>query len=86
MGDRQGRAASLHVLAMIEHDQGNSAEARRLLLESIAVLEELGDRRGRAASLHVLAIIESTQGNRDEAPGFGRNRSRSIGRSEISTG
>ena len=37
LGDRQGRAASLHVLAMIEHDQGNPAEARRLLRESIAV-------------------------------------------------
>ena len=67
MGDRQGRAASLHVLAMIEHDQGNPAEARRLLRESIAVMEELGDRQGRAASLHVLAIIEAAQGNPAEA-------------------
>ena len=67
LGDRRGRAASLHQLAIIEHDQGNPAEARRLLRESIAVMEELGDRQGRAASLHVLAMIEHDQGNPAEA-------------------
>ena len=63
LGDRSGRAASLHQLAIIEHDQGNLAETRRLSTESIALLDELGDHKGRAASLHQLAIIEHAQGN-----------------------
>ena len=55
------------MLAIIEHAQGNSTEARRLLQESIAVLEHLGDRQGRAACLHQLATIEAAQGNPTEA-------------------
>ena len=68
LGDRWGGAASLHQLAIIEHAQGNPAEARRLQSESIVEFEELGDSRGRAASLHLLAMIEHDQGNPAEAP------------------
>ena len=65
--DLQGQAASLHQLASIESDQGNPAEARRLLQRSLGIAEGLGDLRGQAASLHQLAIIESAQGNPAEA-------------------
>ena len=51
----------------IERDQGNPAEARRLLQQSLGISERLGDLRGQSASLHELAIIESAQGNPAEA-------------------
>ena len=54
-------------LAIIESAQGNPAEARRLLQQSLAIEERLGDLHGQSASLHVLAIIESAQGNPAEA-------------------
>ena len=48
-------AASLHELAIIERDQGNPAEARRLLQQSLGI----GATRrpaGQSASLHELAM------------------------------
>jgi tetratricopeptide (TPR) repeat protein len=54
-------------LAIIEHDQGNPTEARRLLQRSLKIKEDLGDQRGQAASLHQLSIIERAQGNPAEA-------------------
>ena len=67
LGDLRGQSASLHALAIIERAQGNPAEARRLLQQSLGIKERLGDLRGQAASLHELAIIESDQGNPAEA-------------------
>ena len=49
VGQSAGPRRSLHQLAMVEHAQGNPAEARRLLQESIAETTELGDRQGCAA-------------------------------------
>jgi tetratricopeptide (TPR) repeat protein len=63
VGNRQGQAASLHELAIIEEAQGNPTEARRLLQRSLQIDEALGDQRGQAASLHELARIEFAQGN-----------------------
>jgi tetratricopeptide (TPR) repeat protein len=57
----------LHQLAILESDQGNPSEARRLLARSSQILESLGDQRGLSASLHELARIESAQGNPSEA-------------------
>ena len=57
----------LQVLATIESAEGNRAEARRLLLRSVAILEQLGPLQGQAASLALLAIIERDQGNMAEA-------------------
>ena len=59
--------ALMHLHSQIEYGQGNYEEARRLLKESIEILDALGDRKGRSASLHQLAIIESGQGNYEEA-------------------
>jgi tetratricopeptide (TPR) repeat protein len=65
--DQAALSLGLHQLAILLYRRGEHTEARRLLRESIAVMEELGDRRGRAASLHVLAGIEQAQGNPAEA-------------------
>ena len=67
LGDLRGQSASLHELAIIESDQGNPAEARRLLQQSLGIKERLGDLSGQAASLHELASIERAQGNPAEA-------------------
>ena len=64
IGDRQGRAASLHQLASIEYSQGNYADARALLRESIQIEDELGNRvrllwlSGRAAPCDGCILVE----------------------------
>ena len=67
--DLRGRAASLHVLAIIKRVQGNLAAAQRLLRYSLSIRERLGDLQGQAASLHELAIIERERGNLAERGG-----------------
>jgi tetratricopeptide (TPR) repeat protein len=54
-------------LATIENEQGNPAEARRLLQQSLGIAEQLGDLSGQSACAHLLAIVESNQGNHAEA-------------------
>jgi hypothetical protein len=72
LGDRQGRAASLHQLASIEHAQGNPSEARRLWEESIEIEKEIGDVDGMATSLGMLAQMNALEGRFEEAVAQGR--------------
>ncbi len=37
LGELNGQSASLHELAIIESEQGNPGEARRLLQQSLAI-------------------------------------------------
>ena len=77
--DQAALSRELYQLGQIMYRRGEHAEARRLLREAIAVLEELGDRQGRAASLHQLAIIEHAQGNPAEAQASARGDRRAGG-------
>ena len=72
LGDRQGRADSLHLLAIIEHEQGNPAEARRLWEESIEINKEIGNLDGIATSLGMLAQLNALEGRFEEAVAQGR--------------
>ena len=67
LGDPQGRAAALALLAALEHDEGRPVEARWLLGEVIAAYEQLGDRRGHAVAQLHLAAIELEQGDPTKA-------------------
>jgi tetratricopeptide (TPR) repeat protein len=94
--DQAALSRELHQLAQLLYRRGEHAEARRLLRDSIAVLEELGDRRGGAASLYLLAMIEHDQGNPAEArrllrdsiavfEGLGDRRGRAASLHELAT-
>ena len=53
LGDRQATMISLNNTAMMALAQGNAAEARRRLLESFAICNELDSRRGRLVVMEV---------------------------------
>ncbi len=65
--DQAALSWELYQLSQVLYRRGELANARELLLESIAVFEELADRAGRAASVHQLAVIEHAQGKSAEA-------------------
>ena len=67
IGDRQGKAASLHQLAAIYLTRGDLSRAELLYQESLELNEQIGDRRGKAASLHELAAIYLTRGDLSRA-------------------
>src|SRR5262249_1173637 len=72
LGDRGGRAASLHQLAIIEQAQGNPGEARKLWEESIAIARQIGDLDGVATSLVMLAQLNVAEGRFEEAVAQGQ--------------
>lgn len=65
--DVEMQSYALHMLGMLEAQQGKPEEARRLLTQSLALKKAKRDEQGEAASLHQLAILEEQHGNIDEA-------------------
>ncbi len=63
IGDRQGKAASLHQMAGIYLTRGDLSRAEQLYQESLDLDEQIGDRGGKATSLHNLAEIYLTRGD-----------------------
>jgi len=53
----QGKAATLHCLAMIYANQGKIDQAIALYQQSLETDEKIGDVQGKAATLHQLAGI-----------------------------
>ena len=72
LGDLRGQANSFHVLAMIEHDQGDPTEARRLWERSIVLWSLIRDVEGHATSLIMLAQLEAKEGSIEKALGMAR--------------
>ncbi len=67
MGDKNGIAATLHQLGMIDQDQGNYEEAVNLYNQSMEIKKELGDKKGIAYTLGQLGIVYQDKGNYEEA-------------------
>ncbi|WP_234017250.1 tetratricopeptide repeat protein [Nostoc sp. 'Lobaria pulmonaria (5183) cyanobiont'] len=63
----QGKAATLHCLAIIYANKGDVDEAIALYKESLEIKERIGDVQGKAATLHCLAGIYANRGEVDEA-------------------
>jgi tetratricopeptide (TPR) repeat protein len=63
IGDRQGEAASLHVMSIIYQSLGKLNQALTLSQESIELFRAIGDRQGEAASLAQMAFIAGKQGD-----------------------
>ncbi|MDP9312270.1 MAG: tetratricopeptide repeat protein [Chloroflexota bacterium] len=63
----QVAAAAQLDLGTIAYLHGQYKEARRLLGESLSIVERLGDQHGRAAVLHQLGMIAQDQGQYEEA-------------------
>jgi predicted ATPase/class 3 adenylate cyclase len=61
LGIRRARAKALNGAAVLARAQGDSAAARSLFEESLAILQELGDRWGIANALHNLASVAQAQ-------------------------
>ena len=61
------KAAALHHLGIIHHDQGDYAQAIENYNLSLKINEELGDKSGIAITLHQLGIIHQDQGDYAEA-------------------
>ncbi len=57
LGDKQGKAASLHAMAQVFLTRGDLDRALALYQESLQLDEQLGDKQGKAASLHQMANI-----------------------------
>jgi tetratricopeptide (TPR) repeat protein len=67
LGHKEGIAASLNNLGVIEQARGNLDAAVDLHTRSLALEEELGNKQGIAASLNNLGMIEQARGNLDAA-------------------
>ncbi|MBE9069500.1 tetratricopeptide repeat protein, partial [Leptolyngbya cf. ectocarpi LEGE 11479] len=67
IGNAQGKAATLHQLAILKANQGDVAGAIALYEESLAITEKIGDVQTKAATLHQLAILKANQGDVDGA-------------------
>ncbi len=57
IGDKKGKAASLHQMAQVYLTRGDLERARQLYEESLKLKEEIGDKKGKAASLGQMADI-----------------------------
>ncbi len=66
-GDLRGSAVVLHHLGVIEQDQGNYDEARKLCNQSLEIKKKLGDQAEIAKTLGELATIACFQRSYDEA-------------------
>ena len=62
LGDRAGVAWSLNYQGDVARDQGDSAAARTLYEQGLAIFRELGDRWGIAGTLADLGNLAREQG------------------------
>ncbi|MBM4422620.1 MAG: tetratricopeptide repeat protein, partial [Chloroflexi bacterium] len=67
LGDKKGKAASLHAMAEVFLTRGDLDRALALYQESLQLDEQLGDKKGKAASLHNMAQVFLTRGDLDRA-------------------
>ena len=67
LDDKQGKAATLHCMAIIYDDQGQVDEAIALYQQVLEIDEAIDDAQGKAATLHCMAIICNNQGQVEEA-------------------
>ena len=63
LGDRTGVAWSLNYQGDVARDQGDSAAARTLYEQGLAIFRELGDRWGIAGTLADLGSLAREQGD-----------------------
>ncbi|MEH1787359.1 MAG: tetratricopeptide repeat protein, partial [Nostoc sp.] len=67
IGNVQGKAATLHQLAILHANKGEVDEAIALFNQSLSIKERIGNVQGKAATLHQLAGIYANKGDVDEA-------------------
>lgn len=67
MENRLGLASSFLQLSVIERDEKNLEQARRLLREAIELESNLRNRRGLASAMHQLGNIEYAEDNTGRA-------------------
>jgi tetratricopeptide (TPR) repeat protein len=67
IGDEQGKAITLHNMAVIHDNQGQIDEATALYKQSLEIKERIKDEQGKAATLHQIAGTYVKQGQIDEA-------------------
>jgi tetratricopeptide (TPR) repeat protein len=67
IGDVQGKAATLHNMAVVIAEQGDVERAIGLWEESLALLERIGDKQGKAYTLHSMAGVIAEQGDVERA-------------------
>jgi len=67
LGDRKGKAATLHEMAGIYVTRGDLDGAMNLYKEALSILEGLGDLQGKSATLHAMADILRVRGDLDGA-------------------
>ena len=63
----QGKAATLHQLAILYANQGEIDQAIALYKQSLEIKEKIGDVRGKANTLWWLGHIANGQGNSEQA-------------------
>ena len=69
-GDRLRTMIALNNLAMVAVVKGNDQRARALLIESLAISDEIGSRRGRLVVMEVCAGLAAHLGQWEIAAGF----------------
>ena len=67
VGDRQGKAATLHQMAEVYLTRGDLDQAMRLYQQSLALKEQVGDLQGKAATLSQMSNVHWGRGELDEA-------------------
>jgi predicted ATPase/class 3 adenylate cyclase/tetratricopeptide (TPR) repeat protein len=67
LGDTQGIALSLRLLAGVAGRSGTLPAARTLNAEALALFREVGDKEGAASSLHNMGLLALAQGEFAEA-------------------
>ncbi|WP_293363228.1 tetratricopeptide repeat protein, partial [Microcoleus sp. CAWBG52] len=70
IGDVQGKAATLHQLAIIYANQGEVEKAIAFYQQSLELKEKIGDVQGKATTLHNLAGIYANLGEVEKAIAF----------------
>jgi len=66
LGDRQGKAATLHAMANIYTLRGDLDQAMQLYHQSLETYEALGDRQGKAISQGMMAQLLNAVGQQQE--------------------
>ena len=67
IGNVQGKAASLHCLAVIYAKQGNLTGSIAFYQQSLELQQKIGDVRGKAATFAMLGQLLASQGNFEQA-------------------
>ena len=67
IGNVQGKAATLHQMAIIYAQQGQVDQAIDLYQQSLAINERIGDVQGKAMTLANMGYLSAMQGDRPTA-------------------